>query len=433
VMCLTVTAPPNVPPSQVQPLPDLTVAAGADAPDVLNLSTYFTDDRYIRQVTYAILKGAEPGWTTVDLFATGTSLSVAFLGPTPPADLSYRVLVTDLRGATLTTAPATLHITARPGNLAPTIEGPASIFIAASGTKLVKLTASDPNGDTLRFTVDGMVAGLTASVDPATFVLTVAHASPDENLTAVLKVTVDDGWGLRAVYTVQVAVFDPANAPRLTVTLQADRLGGLWVNGTVAVWSEPPGAAALDVEILVDLARQFSAPVLDGAFHFQLPDALGPGDHSVRVNATDGFGRSGSASGHVVVAVPPPPLPELTAIGVNGAVAHEVEALVPLTFSLSAAAPLGAEITVTWLLDGEIVGVSRTIDLTLSPGHHTVTARVSNGIETKSIDLALVATPVGPPGPGAGGADFGFLILAGAAAAGAAVVAGAVYIGRKRR
>lgn len=435
LVCVTLTAPPNSPPVQLLALPGLSVPAGAGATGLLNLSLYFTDDRYAHRLAYSIVKGPEPGWSTVDLTVVGGELSVVFLGPTPPAALTYRVTVTDLRGASITTAPADLSITGRPGNELPLLSAPPVVYLEVATTKIIQLEASDANGDTLRFTVEGLVAGLGATVNAANLWLELTHSSPDEHLTATLTIVVEDGWGGRAAQTVQVASFDPARLPQITAAAQSDRAGLVWVNGTLSVRSWPPGPSVLPaVTILVDSASSYTAAASSGAYSFQLPTALSPGEHTVDVSFTDGFGRSGAAHTRVTVLEPPAALPTLVAIAVNGAVTAEVLAGPVYTFSVSASAPLASEVSVTWFVDGIQVGTGRQVDLSLAPGPHTVEARVTNGLETQSLTAQITATGQEPPGPdGDGGSSFALLAGVAAAGAGLSIVAAAWFLARRRK
>lgn len=433
VLCLTVTAPPNSPPTAVAPIPDLSVAAGASGTVLANLSLYFTDDRYAHRLVFEPQEAQGSLWGTVDLAAPGGLLTVTFTGPTPPGDLSYRILVTDLRGATLLAGPFTLHITAKAGNSAPSLTGPALVRLEASVTQSVPLQAADLDGDALHYTVTGAPGGLVASVNAATGVLQLTHNSLDTNLTADLLVTVDDGWGATASLTIRVAVFEPARLPELAAQAFADRTGTVWVNGTVRVWSQPPGAAPLTATILVDLVLSYQTPVSGGAFNFLIPQALAVGNHTADITVRDGFGRTGTLHVRFAVLAPPQPLPALTAISLNGALTSEVAANVPVTLTLGAASPFSADVEIRWLIDGFEVGRGRSLQVTFTPGLHTIRAEATNGVDTQFLEIQVTVTaPSGPPNPTPPGGDSGLVVAAAAVGGGLAIV-GVGWILTRRR
>ena len=433
VLCLTVSAPPNAPPTVVAPLPDLTVASGASGTVLLNLSEYFTDDRYAHRLVFEPQEAQGSLWASVDLAAQGGLLTVTFTGPTPPGDLTFRILVTDLRGATLLTGPFNLHVTAKPGNRAPTLSGPGLVLLEASASLAVPLTAADLDGDAVAYRVSGAPAGLVASVNPSTGALQLVHNSLDTNLTAALQVVVDDGWGGTGTLTLTVAVFEPARLPEVTAEALADRAGTAWVNGTARPWSQPPGASPLTATIVVDLVLSYTAPVTGGAFAFLVPQALAVGNHTVDITVRDGFGRTGTLHIRFAVLPPPQPLPTLTAIALNGAVTSEVAANVPVTLTLGAASPFSFDVEIRWLIDGLEVGRGRSLQVTFTPGPHTIRAEATNGVETKFLEAQVTVTaPAASPNPPAPGGDLRPVVAAAAVGGGLAVVAAGWFLTRRR-
>jgi len=433
VVSLEVRAPPNEPPRMVQPVPELSASAGASGIVLANLADYFTDDRYAHRLVFQVTEGPEASWATVDLSAPGGLLTIAFTGATAPGDLTYRIGVVDLRGAMTDFGPFTLHITAKAGNRAPTLSGPALVLLEASGTQGLQLVASDPDGDALRFSVTGAPPGLSAAFGGAPGALQLTHNSFDSGIIATLEVVVDDGWGGSATLTLVVAVFEPGRVPHLQAGADADRAGIVWLNGTVSAYSAPPGAGPLSLLFVVDLVTSHSTTAAAGPFSILIPQILSVGNHTVDITATDGFGRATTLRVRFAVLAPPSPIPELTAIALNGAVASEVDAHVRLALVLGAASALAQDVQVRWFVDGVYVGAGQGYTVTLDPGAHTIRAEATNGIETRTLETQVTATaaPGGTPPPPRG-ADLGLVVAAGAVGAGLAVVGAGWFLARRR-
>jgi len=371
-------------------------------------------------------------WSTVDVAVNGNLLTVSFSGPTGPGDLTYRILVTDLRGATLMAGPFNLHVSARLGNRAPTLSGPALVLLEASGVTPLTLTGEDADGDLLRYTVTGAPAGLLVR-DEGAGAFRLTHNSLDTNLTATLLVVADDGWGLAATLSVVVVVFEPGRLPQVAALATADRAGTVWINGTVAVWSQPPGAPALVATIVFDQTLTYEISAAGGSFAFLIPQTVAVGNHTVDITVRDGFGRTGTAHIRFAVLPPPQPLPALTAIALNGAVTSEVAANVPVTLTLGSASPFSSDVEIRWLIDGLEVGRGRSLQVTFTPGPHTIRAEATNGVETKFLEAQVTVTaPAAPPNPPAPGGDLGPVVAAAAVGGGLAVVAAGWFFTRRR-
>ena len=125
----------------------------------------------------------------------------------------------------------------------------------------------------------------------------------------------------------------------------------------------------------------------------------------------------------------------MVAIAVNGAVVSDVQSGIPLDFTVTAASPLGAEVTISWLLDGIPVGSGRDIVLVLAPGPHTVVARATNGVDTHEIEAQITASGASPQKPPVvnGGPEAGALLVGGVAVAVVAALGAAWYVLRRRK
>jgi hypothetical protein len=156
------------------------------------------------QLTYSIAN--RPSW------ATGFSTATGQLSGTPTAAGTFsniRISVTD--GSLTATLPAfTITVaSAAPSNRAPTISGTPATSVSAGATYSFQPTASDPDGNTLTYTIANKPSWATFSA--TTGRLSGTPTSANAGSYANIAITVSDGTLTASLASFTITVLQPAN------------------------------------------------------------------------------------------------------------------------------------------------------------------------------------------------------------------------------
>ncbi|WP_415233568.1 Ig-like domain-containing protein, partial [Pseudorhodobacter sp.] len=170
--------------------------------------------------------------------------------------------------------PVTFAIRVTPVNDAPVITSQAAASVAEGQELSLQLTATDPDGDSLHFTLISGPAGATLTADGLLRWVAGPVGARD------FQVTVSDGAGGTASQTLRVTVTNLA--PTVTLQLPASAVLGELVTATIG-YSDPGGAAAqLSIDWGDGTVETVSAGNLRPGHTY-----AAPGDYLVKVFGTD--------------------------------------------------------------------------------------------------------------------------------------------------
>ena len=284
--------------------PSFTSSATPSVPEnTTAVVTVTTSDPEGNTITYSITGGADAALFTIN----STTGALSFIAPPnfeAPADAGannvYDVVVTANDGANAPTQNITVTVTNV--NEGPAITSPnaASFNEDATGTVLT-VSATDPEGDAVSYSITGGADSGDLSINPTTGAITFnatpdfeAPADSDANNTYVIQVTATSTGGM-AVQTITITVNNVNDPPSITSANTANVNENTTAVLTVTA-TDPDGAPAPTFSIVggVDAAL-FSINSTTGALsflsapNFEAPaDAGGDNVYNVTVRASDG-------------------------------------------------------------------------------------------------------------------------------------------------
>jgi VCBS repeat-containing protein len=192
-------------------------------------------------ITYSITGGADAA-----LFSINTSTGVVTFNSAPnfeaPADAGannvYDIVVTASDG---TNAPTqNIAITVTDANEVPSFTSSATPTVAENGTTVVTVTTTDPEGDTIAYSITGGADAALFSINGSTGALTF-NAAPNYEAPA--------DAGANNVYEVVVTADDGPNAPTQTITVTVTDVneGPAITSGNTASFNEDATGTVLTV------------------------------------------------------------------------------------------------------------------------------------------------------------------------------------------
>ena len=232
-----------------------------------------TDPDAGQTLVYAIAGGADGGRFTIDA-ATG-QLSFRSAPDYESGQTSYQVQVLASDGSLATTQMVT--VTVRNVDEAPRITAPSAVTVAENGSTVMTVTASDPEGAALTYSITGGADANRFSISAAG-VLSFVSAPDYEsgNRTNQVQVSVSDGTNT-SVQTIQVSVSDVNEAPIVTTAAFSINENAT-AAGTVQA-SDPEGATLVYAIAGGTDATLFNIDSATGALSFRAaPDFETPAD-----------------------------------------------------------------------------------------------------------------------------------------------------------
>ena len=204
-------------------LADLTPAVTASAPAAIvrNASavtltaTATPKPAGLATLTYAWQQLSGPAVTLTD----PTTLQPSFTAPSPGGPLSFRFSASDADGIVGSTV---LNLRA---NGLPVIAPPAPVTVTTNTPATFRVTATDPENDTVSFSATGLPTG--ATFNSATGEFSWPTATPAGSYT--VSITPSDGYENGAVTTVTVTVNDPPGGGGAMDLLGLGLLGAWWL------------------------------------------------------------------------------------------------------------------------------------------------------------------------------------------------------------
>jgi VCBS repeat-containing protein len=288
--------------TDVNEAPSITSSNTASvAENTTAVTTVTTTDPEGNTVTYSITGGADSA-----LFAIDTNTGALTFNAAPdfeaPGDAdtnnSYIVQVTANDGTNNTAQ--TITVTVTDVNEAPAITSSASPSVAENTTAVLTVTSTDPEGNTVTYSITGGADAALFGIVSGTGVLTFNSApnfeSPgdaDTNNTYIVEVTANDGTN-NTPQTITVTVTDVNEGPSITSANTASVAENTTAVTTVTTTDPETDTITYSVSGGADAAL-FSIDSNTGALtfnagpNFEVPgDADTDNDYVVEVSATDG-------------------------------------------------------------------------------------------------------------------------------------------------
>jgi hypothetical protein len=166
-------------------------------------------------LTYAWQQLSGPAVTLTD----PTTLQPSFTAPSPGGPLSFRFSASDADGIVGSTV---LNLRA---NGLPVIAPPAPVTVTTNTPATFRVTATDPENDTVSFSATGLPTG--ATFNSATGEFSWPTATPAGSYT--VSITPSDGYENGAITTVTVTVNDPRGGGGAMDLLGLGLLGAWWL------------------------------------------------------------------------------------------------------------------------------------------------------------------------------------------------------------
>ena len=242
--------------------------------------------------------------TLRDVWATAPYLhdgSAATLGDAVRAHSGVSISDSDLTKLTAYLAQIGSDETAAPRpNDPPTISNPGS---QSSGTGVavnLAISASDPNGDSLRFSAGGLPGGL--SINQYTGVITGTPAAPG---TFNATVTVNDGdLSASTGFTWGIGDTNPPSAP---ATLTANAVSSTQINLSWSAATDDVGVTGYQIERCAGAGCTFAPLITVTTTSYNNTGLTASTNYSYRVRATDGAGNLGAYSSPASATTQAPP------------------------------------------------------------------------------------------------------------------------------
>ena len=181
-------------------------------------------------------------WSAHDHTGTGTTATITGLDANTEYAVQVRASNAEGAGPWSPSGTGTTNAAPTQGNRAPTITNPPSssptvVENTASGTSLHRFTATDADGDTITWSLEGKDAGLFA-ISAGGELSTASALDHEESATRTITVQANDGTDTRSV-TVTVKVADTSEPPGQPImpTVEVASTTSLKVT-----WSAPPNA-----------------------------------------------------------------------------------------------------------------------------------------------------------------------------------------------
>ncbi|MFO0512877.1 MAG: S8 family serine peptidase [Gammaproteobacteria bacterium] len=168
----------------------------------------------LQTLTYAWQQLSGPALTLTN----PTTLQPSFTAPVPGGPLSFRFSASDADGVVGTTV-----VSLRANGL-PVIAPPTPVTVTTNNQASFRVTATDPENDTVTFSATGLPSGATFNSTTGEF--SWPSATPAGSYT--LSITPNDGFENGAVTTVTVTVNDPPRGGGGSMDLLALGLLGAW-------------------------------------------------------------------------------------------------------------------------------------------------------------------------------------------------------------
>ena len=219
-----------------------------------------------------------------------------------PGSDSIRYRVSDGRGGT---AEATLRITVQQPNRDPSAGNDTfSLVSATSGTFDLSANDSDADGDALSYQLTD-TAGLSASVNQSSGVLSVTAPTITANITRVLSYTVTDGRGGSDSATVTLTITAPVNRDPVAVNDAVSIASG--GNGTLNVGANDsdPDGDSLSYELISTNGLAVTLDANSGVMSITAPTTNNGLTRTVRYRIRDGRGGTDRADVTVTITAAP--------------------------------------------------------------------------------------------------------------------------------
>jgi hypothetical protein len=289
--------------TNVNEAPSITSSNAASVPEnTTTVLTVTTTDPEGNTVTYSITGGADSA-----LFAIDTNTGALTFNSAPdfeaPADAgannSYVVQVTANDGTNDTAQ--TITVTVTDANEAPAITSSAAPSVAENTTAVLTVTSSDPEGNTVTYSITGGADAASFGIVSGTGVLTFnsapnfeAPADADANNTYVVEVTANDGTN-STPQTITVTVTNVNEGPTFNSGLGTASVAENTTAVTTVTTTDPEGDTITYSVSGGDDAALFSVNSSTGAVTFNsAPNFEAPGDtgannvYLVEITGTDG-------------------------------------------------------------------------------------------------------------------------------------------------
>jgi VCBS repeat-containing protein len=288
--------------TDVNEAPSITSSNAASVPENSTaVTTVTTTDPEGNTVTYSITGGADAALFAIDT-NTGALTFLAAPDFEAPADAdtnnTYLVQVTANDGTNNTVQ--TITVTVTDVNEAPAITSSASPSVAENTTAVLTVTSSDPESNTVTYSITGGADAALFGIVSGTGVLTFnsapnfeAPADADTNNTYIVEVTANDGTN-NTPQTITVTVTDVNEGPSITSANTASVAENTTAVTTVTTTDPETDTITYSITGGADAAL-FSIDSNTGALTFNAgPNFEAPADanadnaYVVEVSATDG-------------------------------------------------------------------------------------------------------------------------------------------------
>ena len=379
--------------------PDAPTVTGATATSVsVSWTAPDTDDRPdITGYNVRYKLSTETGWTGHDVTGTGTSTTISSL----TAGLTYDVQVqaTNEDGASGWSDTGSGETAA---NNAPVFTDPPTAVAvaenAAGGAPVVAITATDPDGDTLSYSLDSATDAV-FDIDSSGLITVAAGATPDHEATPSFAavVTASDGTA-DATHSLTISITDvlePPDAPA-TPTVTGASTTSVTVSWTAPDTTGRPDITDYDLRYRASGATEWTDHSFTGTGTTTTITGLSVGTtYEAQVMAGNDEGDSGwSATGSGAPEAPTPSTPTITIAAGTSPVTEGTAASFTVTASPAPTTNLTVNLSVADVVGSNFVASGDEGDKTVSISANTASATysvatVADATDEESGDLTV--------------------------------------------